>query len=176
MKRMKVGLLLAGALLLVLASCGSTPKAQQGRGMPAEIRDWTQKNDGTIYGIGISEEQKESDALRQATARAKEDLAGNLSTDVAVKIEDFARSSSNTTDENEKKQRIAQFEAATKQIVAATIENAKTVGPYINGMGNTYVLKYLDKKALDDLNTDLDSYVKSAFKDTSNELDQMLKK
>jgi hypothetical protein len=112
-------------------------------GSPKDIEIWiTKNNTAVIYGLGISEFASESDAMRQATLLAFENLAGNLSISIESALTDMATSYSN----NDTKQYIEQIEMVIKQKVEATIENAKTVGPYINGKGNTYIIKYILKE------------------------------
>jgi hypothetical protein len=172
MKMVKSVLLILVVLPLFFTSCASAPARG---GMPAEIRDWVTKNgDVIMYGMGISEEKSESVALQQATDRARSDLAGNLSTDIADISKDFVSINSKDTNGTAAKQRLAKFEAGTKQIVEATIENARTVGPYVNGKRNTYIIKYLDQNAVDGLKNDLASNAKDVFSDLENELNQML--
>jgi hypothetical protein len=168
----KACLMLSVFVVILWGSCATTSQtagtSQVRGGMPGEMTSWiNQHQDDVIYGVGISSIGDESDALREATALARSDLAGNVETDVATITADMVKRAEGRGET----ERIAKFEDATKQVINQTISYSKTYGPYVNNIGNTYIIKYIDKQGF---RRDLSSYVDEAFKDVENDLDKIL--
>jgi hypothetical protein len=112
-------------------------------GVPAKMLDWiTENGDIAIWGMGISEEKSESDALRQATLIAFESLAGNLK----VSVESIASDEVSISSNNDTQQRDAGFNVSTKTRTEETIEYVQTVPQEVNENGVTYVIKYILKE------------------------------
>ncbi|MDR1893242.1 MAG: hypothetical protein LBQ61_00945 [Spirochaetales bacterium] len=169
MKAQVFKVLTLGVLTALLAAgCATQPAAPVRGGMPEEMTAWLNQNQANIiYGTGISELPNESDALRQATMLAREDLAGKLETTVAAVASDAVRQAEGRGET----ERIARFEDATKQVISNTIRNTQTYGPFVNGRGNTYVFVYVDKGATEQSLLD---YVDTAFQGTDQQLDRIL--
>jgi hypothetical protein len=150
---------------VLFGSCASSPRG----GVPPELSKWiNQQGDTIIYGLGISTiTDNESDAYRQVVTLAQADLAGNLQTQVAAIAKDMAERQEGRGGA----ERIAKFEASTKQVVDKTVVAAKQYGPYTNKKGNTYIVKYIEKKGF---NRDLSSYVNDVFAPTEKQLDEIL--
>jgi hypothetical protein len=162
-------LALAVVTLLASGSCGSAPapKQQQG-GNPPEIAAWIQQRQSDVYyGTGISEFENESDAMQQALVLARQNLAASLEVEVAAISENFVQ----RAEAQGQTDRIAKFGDASKQMVSTSLKNVKTVGPYMNGKGNTYIVAYLDKQSFQ---KDVNSIVNDVFAEANSQLNDML--
>ncbi|MDR1074384.1 MAG: hypothetical protein LBL45_12075 [Treponema sp.] len=166
------GICVLSVVTLLASGCGSspaTPSSQGGRGNPPEIAAWIQQHqdDDIHYATGISEFENESDAMQQALALARENLAASLETEVAAISENAVR----RAEAQGQTDRIARFQDATKQLVSTTLRNVRTFGPYVNGRGNTYIIVYLDKR---NFQKDVNDIVEEAFAEANSQLNNML--
>jgi hypothetical protein len=139
-----IGFMTAVLLAACFAACASTSQ----KGPPPEISQWmNQHNADTYSGMGISTSQNAGDALIQASALARQQLASSIETEIAAITADKRK----ILEGRGETERIASIENATKQEVRQRLLNSRTFGPYVNAKGDTYVIVYLaNKQSLND--------------------------
>jgi hypothetical protein len=120
--------------------------------------------------MGISTSQNAGDALIQATAMARQQLASSIETEIAAITADKRK----ILEGRGETERIASIENVTKQWVSQRLQNSRTFGPYVNAKGDTYVIVYLANKKAE--KQSLNDYANTVFEKTDAELDAMRKR
>ncbi|MDR2634053.1 MAG: hypothetical protein LBC51_10605 [Treponema sp.] len=149
------------------SSAGSSSAAQPGNVYPREITDWIAQNgDKAIIGVGTSDLERTSDALRQARTLALQDLAANVQSEVVSITKDFV----SDQEARGQKERVAEFNEGIGIKVQQTIEGAQSLGPY--KMNNeTWVARYIMKEPLQETIRDV---IKETFQETDDQINKML--
>jgi hypothetical protein len=116
--------------------------------MPQEISQWINQHTADAYfGIGVSPLENTAEALLQASALARQQLASTFETQITAITKDKRK----IFEADGETERIASIENATKQEVRQKIQNSQTFGPCVNEKGDTYVLVYIMKETIQGL-------------------------
>ena len=159
-------MILCFILIGLFSACASTGKTGEGdRQFEEEVIKWSNTDD-VIIGIAISSLSNESDALEQVKTIAMGDLATNMEAHVAQIAENYIK----IAEGRGEYEKIAEFNKGVKIIISNTIKMVKTAY-YSRRRGNTYFIMYIDK---DSFTPDLNTYVNEVFKETKEELDEIL--
>ena len=137
---MKKRVFILVGIVIVFASCvsyGSSSTQSSGRGQSVEIRNWiTRYEKEMYYGIGISSTGEEN-AVQQAQMLALQNLT-------LVLEEIIIRNYIPDTES----QRLLDYERRNSimQIVNQILRcHIRMYGPFVNGIGNIYIIAYLEK-------------------------------
>lgn len=147
MKKVIIMVAIAVAMAVV-AGCASAPEQDappSGRtGVPGFVLNPPQADDA-IYGVGVGTSSRIDMARRQATGRAREDIAFQMNAAIQASIVDYAQEAG--ADGNDP-QVISFYETVSRQVTDTTLEGATPEEFDYDDDGNLWALVVLPKSSM----------------------------
>ena len=135
MKKIVLGAGIMAVFLFVLMACASGPGEKPPSDIPRFYLNPPQADDA-IYGVGSAKMSKLDTSRKMAVARAREDIAFQVSATIKSVITDYAQEAG--VDDNN--QVIAFVETISKQITNTKLSGARTEDVYVAKDGTVFAL------------------------------------